>query len=39
MIQDEMLKEYGWVWDVNIGFHANESSEFHIKRKQLPVSY
>ncbi|GAA5925533.1 DNA 5'-adenosine monophosphate hydrolase [Sporobolomyces koalae] len=25
MIHDEMLKEYGFVWDVKIGFHAVES--------------
>ncbi|GAA6038155.1 hypothetical protein JCM8097_005766 [Rhodosporidiobolus ruineniae] len=25
MIQDEMLKKEGWVWDVTVGFHANES--------------
>ncbi|GAA5819978.1 hypothetical protein JCM11251_005433 [Rhodosporidiobolus azoricus] len=25
MIQDEMQKEEGWVWDVQVGFHAVES--------------
>ncbi|KAM0753070.1 hypothetical protein T439DRAFT_311739 [Meredithblackwellia eburnea MCA 4105] len=25
MIQDEMLKDEGWVWDVQVGFHAVES--------------
>ena len=38
MIEDEMRKDYGFVWDVHVGFHAVESSESFSELENIPVS-